>query len=140
MTTQEFIYRGIPKAQGRPKFYRRGNFVGAYDPKDSRTAKNNVACQVLEQGPRLIGQGIPVSLNLKFFMPRPKTHYDKTGQVREKFRDMPHVSRPDLDNLKKLILDSLKGIVYHDDSQIYHSVATKMYGDEPMVRIEVTEI
>jgi Holliday junction resolvase RusA-like endonuclease len=30
--TQQFTFVGVPKAQGRPKFARRGKFVTAYDP------------------------------------------------------------------------------------------------------------
>lgn len=139
--TQTFIYHGIPKAQGRPKFYRRGNFVGAYDPKDSREYKNNVACQILQQHPQLIDRGKAIKLYLSFFLPRPKGHYNSKGDVKPQFERTAHTKKPDLDNLVKAVKDSLKGIIWHDDSQVYHTIAMKGYTEkEPMVRIEVTEI
>ena len=134
---QEFIYHGIPKAQGRPKFFRRGNFTGAYDPKDSREYKNNVAAQIVAQKPQLIEQGKAVSLVLKFYLPRPKSHYGKYG-IKEKCLLLYHTSKPDLDNMVKAVKDALKGIVWHDDSQVYHTIATKTYtGNEPLVQISV---
>jgi Holliday junction resolvase RusA-like endonuclease len=42
-----------------------------------------------------------------------------------------HVKRPDLTNLQKFLEDCLKGIVIHDDSQVYHHEATKHYGETP---------
>jgi Holliday junction resolvase RusA-like endonuclease len=39
---------GYPVAQGRPRFYRRGNFVGAYDPATSKDWKNTVKWQAIE--------------------------------------------------------------------------------------------
>lgn len=34
--------------------------------------------------------------------------------------------RPDIDNLVKFVLDSLNGVVYHDDRQVVKVVAYKM--------------
>ena len=50
--SQTYIIRGIPTAQGRPRFYRRGSFVGTYDPKDSKQAKDNIAAQLVSQEPQ----------------------------------------------------------------------------------------
>jgi Holliday junction resolvase RusA-like endonuclease len=40
------------------------------------------------------------------------------------------VTRPDLDNLVKLVKDSLTGIVYHDDAQVASIYAEKIFRDE----------
>ena len=45
--------------------------------------------------------------------------------------------RSDIDNFNKLLLDSLTGIVYKDDSQIQHIEITKFY-DKELPRIEIT--
>jgi len=46
--------------------------------------------------------------------------------------------RVDYDNLAKSIADSLQGIVYHDDSQIFSALITKRIGcDRPRVEIVV---
>lgn len=136
---QTFIYQGIPKPQGRPRFARMGKFVKAYDPKDSRDAKNNVACQILQQNPQLIEQGKPIQLHLTFWLPRPKGHFNSKGELRGAAPKY-HTKKPDLDNLIKLLKDSLKGIVWHDDSQVYRTEAEKSYtAKEPMVAIMVED-
>lgn len=42
---------------------------------------------------------------------------------------MSHRGRPDLDNLLKLVLDSLNGVAYVDDAQVVESHATKRMPD-----------
>lgn len=133
---QQFTFIGTPKAQGRPKFARRGKFVAVYDPKDSAQYKNNVAAQIVAQKPVLIGQGIPVKLILEILLPRPKGHYGAKG-LKDKYALLRHTSKPDLDNLEKAIKDALKGIVWYDDSQVDIVQKAKRYGEEPKVFIIV---
>jgi Holliday junction resolvase RusA-like endonuclease len=127
---QTFRYEGIPKAQGRPKFFRRGNFVGAYDPKDSRQYKDNIAAQIVAQKPILIEREKPIRLWITFLLPRPKAHYNSKGIVKAKHIWTPHTKKPDLDNLVKAVKDSLKGILWYDDSQVYYTEAAKRYTDD----------
>jgi Holliday junction resolvase RusA-like endonuclease len=69
--------------------------------------------------------------------PRPKSKTRKRGlNPRE-----PKVSKPDVDNLAKSILDALSGLAYTDDSMIYSLSVSKWIasGDEvPHVEIEVS--
>jgi Holliday junction resolvase RusA-like endonuclease len=44
--------------------------------------------------------------------------------------------KPDFDNLAKQV-DALKGIVWHDDAQVVDARVIKIYGEEPMLKIEV---
>jgi Holliday junction resolvase RusA-like endonuclease len=47
--------------------------------------------------------------------------------------------KPDWDNLGKQ-LDAFKGIVWGDDAPVVDGRVVKVYGEEPMLRIEVKEI
>jgi len=117
---------GIPRPQGRPRFFRRGNFVGTYDPKESRQYKDNVSAQLAAQSPVILDG--PLYMRVDFFLPRPKTLPKKV---------VHHVKKPDVDNLLKGVMDSCKGILWHDDTQVVYLVATKYYGDPPRVIIEI---
>lgn len=120
MNAHTFTVYGSPVAQGRPRFYRRGNFVGTYDPDKSRTWKQDVKAAVLDQlqgGPE-IHEGA-LRLNLSFSLPRPKSLPKRVTE---------HVKKPDADNLSKAIKDALRGIVYRDDSQIVVLHVEKKYG------------
>ena len=137
---QAFHYEGIPKAQGRPKVFRRGNLVGAYDPKDSRAYKNNVAAQIVAQNPVLIEREKPIKLWLTFYLPRPKGHYNSKGAVKPQHIFTAHTKKPDLDNLVKAVKDSLKGILWYDDSQVYATESEKRYSDKAQVQIIVEDL
>ena len=51
-----------------------------------------------------------------------------------------HVSKPDLDNVQKAILDGMNGIVFEDDSQVIDSRTRKAYGPEPGVKVFIDEV
>lgn len=125
--TQTFYILGDPRPQGRPKFYRRGSFVGAYDPKESREYKTTLAAQVSSQNPEYIGEGA-IYLEAEFIFSRPKSLPKKVND---------HVKKPDLDNLIKALKDGLTGIVWKDDSQIVQLTARKDYGDVPGIKVAV---
>jgi Holliday junction resolvase RusA-like endonuclease len=58
-------------------------------------------------------------VKLTFFFRRPKSHYGKGGHVKAS-APVFHVSKPDADNLAKLVLDRITrgGQIWRDDSQV----------------------
>ncbi|EGT3757647.1 TPA: RusA family crossover junction endodeoxyribonuclease [Clostridioides difficile] len=48
--------------------------------------------------------------------------------------------KPDIDNVVKIIADSLNEIAYKDDTQIVEVVASKYYSDKPRVEVELEDI
>jgi len=48
-------------------------------------------------------------------------------------------NKPDLDNIAKIILDSLNGIAYKDDSQVVSLTVIKHYSDNPCVVVRMGE-
>jgi Holliday junction resolvase RusA-like endonuclease len=58
-------------------------------------------------------------VKLAFFFRRPKSHYGKGGHVKAS-APICHVSKPDADNLAKLVLDRITrgGRIWRDDSQV----------------------
>ena len=51
--------------------------------------------------------------------------------------NQPYDKKRDLDNMIKFALDAGNGILYHDDSQIVHIIALKVYGPLPKTMIEL---
>ena len=127
----KFSVPGNPKALKRPKFVRRGKYVGAYDP--STKDKDTFLSIALASKPDKPLE-VPLFIASCFYFPRPKSHYNKKGLK----PDAPfyHTSRPDIDNLEKMIYDALNGIFFKDDSLICRTACHKLYGDVP--RTEVT--
>lgn len=80
--------------------------------------------------------GGPIELVILILMPRPKSMIWKTKPMVR----VPHVTKPDRNNVVKAIEDAMKGIVWVDDNQIYKSAEEKWIaaGDEkPRVIVEV---
>ena len=51
-----------------------------------------------------------------------------------------YTKKPDADNIAKIILDSLNGLAYKDDSQITALLVLKDYGIENKIIVELEEI
>ncbi len=75
----------------------------------------------------------PISIDLRFLMPRPVSLPKKV---------VHHTKKPDCDKLVRAILDALKGIIWSDDSQVVEIRAQKFYAREaerPGVSVIVKE-
>jgi crossover junction endodeoxyribonuclease RusA len=114
---------GIPQPQGSKNAFRRGNKIVLVEANKNLPAWRRLVTEKLEAAnyscQPLTGA---VSLDVMFFMPRPKT-------VK---RELPTVP-PDLDKLIRAINDSATdaGII-EDDSQVVEIVAYKVYEAELM--------
>lgn len=78
----------------------------------------------------------PLEVTFLFFMPMPKR---MSLKKKEALLGAPHTKKPDLDNLIKFYLDSMNGVVYNDDKQIYEINSCKVYSERPRTEIIVLE-
>lgn len=117
----------IPTAQGRPRACRFGNRAKVYKDNKSRNYEDTLTALLIQQKPERADRGIPVTLWVSFFMPRPQYHYKKDGSLKDKYRYEQHMNTPDLDNLIKALKDAAKGVLWHDDRQVVKVIAMKAY-------------
>lgn len=128
------VVYGEPKAQKRHRHFNRGNFSGTYDP--SKDDKESFASILQKEAPEKPLEGA-LSLELVFYMARPKSHF-RTGKNSDMLKDSApefHTGRPDIDNICKFCQDSLNGIYFKDDALICKLSATKIYSDRPRTEI-----
>lgn len=131
MISLEFF--GVPIAQKRPRFARRGSYVGCYD--EQAKLKEGIRWQLRSQY-KADPLPVPIALDLVFFMPIPKSSSSlKKRQMANGV--ISHVKKPDLDNLQKFILDALNGELFKDDSQIVEIRAKKIYADKPRTLVRL---
>jgi len=123
---------GKPIAKKRPRFVRRGKFVGTYNDQETEEGR-----WILEAKPQVTEQMEgPLSLACAFFMPIPSgTSMKKRVEIDKKV--VPHFKKPDLDNLVKFVKDCLNNLAWRDDSQISYLWAIKIYSQEPMTAITI---
>lgn len=124
MTQVQFTVDGIPAPQGSKTPW--GSEANP-NTRPWRATVTAAAAEAMREAPVLTG---PVSLEVLFFFPRPKSHYGTGRKVGELKASAPvfHTSKPDADKLLRAIGDSLTGIVVRDDSQFARVTAEKMYG------------
>ena len=128
----EIIIPGKPFAKQRPRHRKNGH---TYTPKDTIAATNAVS---LEASLEMCGDAPidgPVFVAIEFIFSPPPSWSEKKKQAHY---DTPHIQRPDLDNLEKLVLDGLNGVVFLDDCQVAELSSIKRWGKHPRTEIYIT--
>lgn len=145
---------GVPIAQPRVKATNRGKHAGVYTPTTIEAAdgsrKSNgvaefkslikmVASQHYTDPP--LGK-VPVIVDEVFVFPRHQQRPKWLDPAAWKSGDRyPHLGRSDRDNLDKMVLDALTGVLFVNDNVVYDGRPTKWHaaGDEqPHTRITIT--
>ena len=74
---------------------------------------------------------------MRFYQRLPNSAFvneKRTNKLKQEWRNhiigTPDIKRPDLDNMCKLIIDALQGIVYSDDMSVVKIVAIKCHDYE----------
>jgi Holliday junction resolvase RusA-like endonuclease len=127
-----------PIAKGRPRYAKRGNFVQTYTP------KTTVVYETLIRENAKLAMGssepleTPLNVLLMFGMPIPSSTPKKLleGYLNG---SIPHIKKPDVDNLAKSVLDAMNGVVYVDDCKIVRLTIEKKYSKLPFVSISIRE-
>jgi Holliday junction resolvase RusA-like endonuclease len=132
----EITIPGEPKTQQRHRTFKRGTFTGTYDPSE-KDKKNFLVLCMGNKPDRPIDS--PINMELKFYSGRPKNHYGtgKNANVLKQNAPYFNISRPDIDNLQKFVMDSLNSIFYRDDSLICLLSSVKLYDDIPRTEITI---
>lgn len=144
MTSIEFRVPAVPVAQPRQRHrvVRAGaasfaqNYTPTKDPVNTYKAAVKFAASQAYDGPPLEG---PLRCSLVFVFPRPSNIVWK----RKPMTRIPHIKKPDRDNLEKSTYDALNKLLWRDDSQICQGPVEKWIaaGDEqPHVEIKVEVI
>ncbi len=136
---------GTPIAKARPRFFRKKNFVGTYNPQE--TEEGRFLAEAIVQVRAQIDKPLsgPLCLYLCCLFRRPKSHYG-TGKNSGKLKPSAPkfcTNKKDFDNLAKFYTDALNGIAYIDDKQIINATIDKQYADfdeEEHILIMVREV
>jgi len=148
MSTLSFFVRGEPKGQPRPRAFARkmGSIHVArfYDSDVADAWKRAVYLGIVEAANKAGWQVTtgPVSVTLRFAMPRPKSHFGARGLKPSAPQD--HAGKPDVDNLAKLLLDRITRSerIWRDDSQVVSLIVHKFYvvGNEQGCSVSISTL
>lgn len=132
------VIPGEPVPQARPRFARRGNFVQTYDEPKSKRYKEHVASSAVQIKPKELMQG-PLEVEVLIYRKTLKSFSKKKAEQAEAKALRP-ITKPDVDNYAKGIIDALKGIVWQDDGQVVRLITEKFYSSEPRAEVIVRHL
>jgi Holliday junction resolvase RusA-like endonuclease len=126
----------VPRQAHRTSF--RGGGAKTFDPQSKKLIELRALtwCQ-LEEGHEPWSKENPVCVTIECHFPIPKSW----NVARKKMAAAGyehHVYVPDVDNMAKLYMDAIKGIVFEDDSQVVGLMVVKSYQEKPAVIITCT--
>lgn len=129
MTLDFFMPMVPPTATHQEKKWTvRGGKPVSYEPAEVKAARAKLLAYLGQHRPEEPLEG-PVELEVLWLFPANGRHGDMT----------PKVTRPDTDNLQKLLKDCITVLKFwRDDAQVYTETVMKFWADEPGIAIRVS--
>jgi Holliday junction resolvase RusA-like endonuclease len=132
----KFTVLGEPKGKGRPRMTARGR---TYTPKDTVQYENLVRIEYRRQcGDFKFQDGTPLDARITAYFSIPQSVSKKKRQMMMEHKVRP-TKKPDVDNVAKVVLDSINGVAYHDDAQVVDCQVRKFYSDNPRIVVTLQE-
>ena len=139
-----FTIPGKPGAKGRPRFQKIGGFVKPYTPEETYNFENLVKLYYRDAA---IEAGIDMDIIPKgMFRIDIVAYFEITASKPKAWKELAAegairpTSRPDWDNIGKIVSDALNDIAWIDDSYIVDARVQKVFSKLPRVFVTITDI
>ena len=135
----EFEVIGAPVGKRRPKFSTVHGYAQAIKPKEDVIYENLVKLSFQQAKPsdyNLFDKAVKMTILAYFAIPK---SFSKKKQNEAIEGRISPLTKPDADNIAKIIFDALNDIAYKDDTQIVELTIIKKYASEPKVKITLCE-
>ena len=134
----KFTILGNPAGKGRPRFNTQTRH--AYTPKGTVMYENLVKTEYsIQCKDFMFDDDAMLDMRIAAFYEIPKSTSKKKRQMMLDGMIRP-TKKPDMDNVVKIIADSLNKIAYRDDTQIVECKCSKYYADKPRVEVTISQI
>lgn len=130
-----FTVLGEPQGKGRPRFSRATGRT--YTPDKTAAYENLVKLEYESQcrGQRFEdGEMLDLRIFAYYGIPQSSSKKRKAMMLNGCIRP---TKKPDIDNVVKIIADSLNNVAYKDDKQIVDAKVRKFYSDTPRVKVVI---
>ena len=144
--TVKFTVHGEPQGKGRPRFVARYDpvtekaFGKAHTPEKTSIYENLVKMEYALQTKNFrFSDAAMLDMRIMAYYSIPKsTSKKKRGKMLEGV--IRPTKKPDMDNVMKVIADSLNQVAYKDDTQIVDCQLRKFYSEKPRVEVIIRQI
>ncbi len=127
-----FTIPGEPRGKQRPRLGK-GH---TYTPRETVEYEKQVkACFIVSGGKRMEG-AVRAEITAYYGIPKSAGNRSRADMMSGKLRP---TKKPDLDNVAKIVLDSLNGVAYKDDAAVVELVVEKYYSETPRVEVRLEE-
>ena len=135
-----FEIMGEPQGKGRPRFSQTGTYTNVRTPEKTVIYENLVQLEYIRQCKKFrFPEDKPLRMKVEAFYAIPK-NASKKKRIAMMSGAIKPTKKPDVDNVLKIIADSLNQVAYHDDAQIAQAIVSKFYSDIPKVCITIEEM
>lgn len=129
-----FEVPGEPRGKGRPRFTKDGH---AYTDSETMAYEKKIMAYYRQAlGSFRWPDSAVIAVDVTAVYPIPKSATKASLAAIQAGRILPK-RKPDIDNVLKVVLDSLNGYAYKDDAQVVMVSGKKIYGHEPKLIIEM---
>ena len=136
MTKVKFVVPGDPTGKGRHRTRSNGH---QYTPEQTVVYENLVKTIYYQQCRKtMFPKGTPLDVRIVAYYAIPESESKKRKELMASHKIRP-MKKPDVDNVEKIILDSLNKIAYHDDAQVVDCMFRKFYSYQPRVVVTIQE-
>ena len=128
---------GKPVPKGRPRARVVKGRAHIYTPKLTADYEERARWAILQgmAGAPLFTGAVHVELRFLFEVPKSWPKHRRLDALAGRH---PHITKPDLDNLVKPVLDACNGIAFADDTAVTRIVASKRYWEEASTIMIIT--
>lgn len=131
-----FSVPGAPQGKGRPRFTRSGH---VYTPKTTVEYENRIIqCYMLKYKKLYFGTDDSLAVHIDAVF-EPPSSLSQVRRARMLNGEYP-TKKPDIDNICKIYMDAMNGVVYPDDKQVVAVAMQKRYGEYAVVNVTVERI
>ena len=137
-----FSVPGEARGQSRPRATIRGGHASVYERAEDKSYKGLIQMYAMQEmkekdiTPPIKPDGLGITVSICVVKVPPKSFSKKKRKLAYEGAICP-LTKPDLDNIAKIYLDALNGVVWHDDSQVQTLTISKVYGDNPHVLVMI---
>lgn len=146
MNEVRFTVLGEPQGKGRPRFVARYNpatqksFGQAHTPEKTIVYENLIRTEYSFQIKNFrYPDDAMLDMRILAYYSIPKSASKKKRMMMLEGKIRP-TKKPDMDNVMKVVADSLNQVAYKDDTQIVDAQCRKFYSEEPRIEVIIRQI